>query len=423
MLYFEILNYELAGEQVNKQVFIGNFTKILLFLNAFIIEAVFRQRDFADKSMDAQVIIKTVLWVITFLFCAATYRIWAKKLLRMDNVFLVLLLILIFISCAYSPNEFYSLGATFSLVTIISLMLLASEVLENHEMLRPLIYGCTLVMALSIIVYFVFPDFGRMKDWIGPNQVIGKRLTGIVGAANTVGYISGLCLLALYYYRQYGPIKHPTMYWLFILINLTALLMSNSRTSLMALCAAIGLASFMRPTLGRLVMLSLILCLGSLFMMAISVDAINVDSLLGMFARSGSASEIESGTGRTAIWRVAMELIEQKPLMGWGYSASTYIIPEHAKEVGFTVNQVHNAFLQIALCNGLIGVGVFILLIFSKFYYSLRSGQQLNVAFLVFLLIDGLTEPIAFQGVATTTTLALATVLALNYGNRRQQFQ
>src|SRR5262249_48891402 len=99
---------------MRKSSFIKNTTKLLLFLNAFIIVAIFRQRAYADKSIDPQVVIKTALWVFALTLCAACFRLWGGKLFRIDNVFLLPLLILSFISCTYAPEPIYSFSAAFS---------------------------------------------------------------------------------------------------------------------------------------------------------------------------------------------------------------------------------------------------------------------------------------------------------------------
>lgn len=397
---------------LQRNEFIENCTKLLLFTNAFMVEAIFRQRSYTDKSIDLQIILKLGLWVFTFLFCIFLFRRWGTKFLRIDNIFQVFLLIDIFISCSYAPNPVYSLACAFSLLAVVFLLLLSSSVLTNMEIIRQIIRGCTLVAFISIIVYFVNPDFGRMKEWVDGVHVPGRRLAGITGTANTMGYISALCLLCLYYYRQYSP-KLTKSYWVFIAINLLALLMSNSRTSLVAMLASIGIAGLMRPTIPRIFALFFGICFITAFFSLVDTSA-----LFATISRSGQASEIESGTGRTAIWKEAIELIGERPLFGWGYGAATYVLTQRAAAIGEVVDHAHNAWLQVTLSVGLVGLFFFIVLLIIKLYYSLRSGQQLNLALLVFLLIDGLTEPIAFTGVATTTTLALATVLALNYGNR-----
>jgi exopolysaccharide production protein ExoQ len=390
-------------------------TQFLLFLNTFVVESMFRQRDLGEKSIDLQVILKMGTWAFTLAFCLYFYRLWAAKMLRIDKFFELLLLFVVVLSCFYSPNIPYSLASAFSLVSVFALLFMSSFVLSNRQILWPIILGCTSVVFVSLIVYFAVPEFGRMKIWVDGREAIGSRLTGITGAANVVGYISAFCLLGLYYYRRYLPTRVPLVYWIFVGLNLIALLMSNSRTSLAALIVSVALASLVRMTSARFAAFFAIICLG-----IIAAVTINYDTLFSMLSRSGDASEITSGTGRTAIWSTVLHLIGERPLMGWGYASSIIILPEHSSSIGYTAAHAHNAFLQVLLTTGVFGLFAFLGVFIIKFYYALRARDPLNIAFITFLLIDGITEPIAFYGPATTSTLALATVLSLNYRDKHE---
>lgn len=395
---------------IKKDVFIVKMTQFLLFWNTFAVESVFRQREFADKSIDFQILIKMGTWAFTFAFCLFFFRLWAKKMLRIDKFAEILLLIMIFISCFYAPNIPYSLASAFSLFAIFFLLFLSSFTLTNKQILWPIMLGCTTVATLSIIAYFVVPDFARMKEWVGGAHIIGPRLTGITGAANTIGYISAFCLLALYYFRHYLPKKTPLWFWTFVAINASALLMSNSRTSLIALILSIGMASLIRLNPKILAGFFTIVCLG--IIIALNLD---YEAVFSMLARSGDASEITTGTGRTAIWAETVKLINQRPLAGWGYASAVYVLPAHSSEIGFSITQAHNAFLQILLTTGFIGLFLFISAFAIKMYYAIKAQDSLNIAFIFFLMLVGITEPIAFGGTATTSTLVLATVLSLRY--------
>jgi exopolysaccharide production protein ExoQ len=395
-----------------KKDFIYSTTKWLLFLNVFMAESVFRIRDYAEKSIDFQVVLKLGIWGLSFAFCVFYYRLWAKKLLQIDNIFQVLLLLLIVISCFYAPNTVYSLASAFSLIAVLFMLLMASAVLTKQELLRQIIFGCTLVITASIAVYFIVPDFGQMKEWVNGALVSSGRLSGITGTANACGYISAMALLALYYYRKHLS-RLTLTYWLFVAINLAGLMMSNSRTAMAALVLSILIASIISATPARVAGFFLCACIALL-----ALATIDIETVFQMISRSGDASEIMSGTGRTAIWSAVFDLISQRPLFGWGYAASNTLIPAATADVGFTANHAHNAFLQVALSIGYVGLTLFIAMLLVKVYFSFKSREQLNIAFIFFLLIDGLTEPIAFQGPATTTTLVLATVLALNYRHK-----
>lgn len=394
--------------------FVVTATRWLLFINTFMAESVFRERSYADKSVDLQVVLKLGIWVFTFLFCVYHYRLWVHKLLKIDNVFQILLLGMICVSCLYAPNFIYSAASAFSLVSVLFMLLMAAAVLESAELIRQIIFGCSAVIFISIIVYFAVPDFGQMKEWVGNDLVSSGRLSGITGTANACGYISAMALLALYYYRSYLA-KLDVTYWCLVVINIAGLIMSNSRTAMVAVVIAMFIASLVNPTPLRLTVMCFGIC--AMILAAVSID---FDSLFRLIARSGDAQEITSGTGRTNIWLYALQLINQRPFFGWGYASSNTLIPDGADEIGFIANHTHNALLQIALSIGYVGLFVFLVLIGLKIYYSFRTKVKLNIAFITFLLVDGLSEPIAFQGPATTTTLVLATVLALNYSHKHE---
>ena len=76
-------------------------------------------------------------------------------------------------------------------------------------------------------------------------------------------------------------------------------------------------------------------------------------------------------TGRTKIWKVVLHLIDQRPFQGWGWTS--YWVPWVEPYRGLVVInhvpyfQAHNAFLDVWLQLGLVGLGLFILLIGMTF--------------------------------------------------------
>jgi O-antigen ligase len=72
-------------------------------------------------------------------------------------------------------------------------------------------------------------------------------------------------------------------------------------------------------------------------------------------------------TGRTKIWKIVLHLIDQRPLQGWGWSS--YWVPWVEPYRGLVVinhvpyYQAHNAFLDVWMQLGIVGLGLFILLI------------------------------------------------------------
>lgn len=394
---------------------VAGITKGLLFFNAVIAESILRHREFAEKSIDFQIIVKMGMWAITFAFCAYCFRLWVGKLTRIDKFMEVLLLAIVVVACFYAPNIPYSLASAFSLFSVFFLLFLSSALLKNKEILWPIILGSTLVSAISIVVYFVNPEFGRMIELHGNVLEPGKRLTGITGTANVAGYISAFTCLALYNYRRYIPNRIPLYFYAMVALNFAVLLLSNSRTSLAALLLSIAVAEMVRLTLSRIIVFFSLICFLILFLMVVDIE-----SILVMATRSGDISEITSGTGRSVIWSLVMRLIEERPFFGWGYASTIFVLPAEGASLGFAPAHAHNAVLQVLVSVGIVGFVPFAALFLMKIYYAMKFRDPLNTSFMMFLVVESITECIAFQGPATLTSLVLATVLSLKFNEKNE---
>ncbi len=119
-----------------------------------------------------------------------------------------------------------------------------------------------------------------------------------------------------------------------------------------------------------------------------------------IFGLLGKSPDI---SGRTKIWKLVLGLIDQRPLQGWGWTS--YWIPflkpynGLVKMHGVTYLQAHNAFLDVWLQLGVLGLGLFIGLIVYTFVplwrLAVRHTSPLYLwPILVFvgLIVQNLTE-------------------------------
>ena len=136
------------------------------------------------------------------------------------------------------------------------------------------------------------------------------------------------------------------------LIAFYALMASHSRTALMALIAALGaavVATYVgRGRRGQFVAWSLV---------AVLVFTPLVLPAFGTwFNRDDSESSITSLTGRTDFWPLAVDLIQERPIVGWGINVIGSPAGAAFQEVLPGVGQAHNAYLEAALMSGYPGV-------------------------------------------------------------------
>ncbi len=382
----------------------------LLFINAFTVSSIFRVRAYGSDALDFQILFKLGVWAATLGACLLFIRRWGGYLLRFDNIALSLLIVLMTVSCFYAPSTAYSLGSVFSVIATFSLLFCATSVLSVRAITMSIISALTAVSIISIAMYFTYPEFARMSEWINGSYGPGSRLSGITGTANTMGFLAAFCLILCAHAAHNIPRKYWIILAVFIAVNAVALIMSNSRTSIAGLGLALAVVYFVTtsPTRWAFAFLgAACVLMGTLF--------IDSEALYSSLSRSGDAAEITTGTGRVFIWKTALKLTGDKILSGWGYASSVRILPALSSEIGFMPPHTHNLFLQVAFATGIGGLFLIILSFLTKTYYALRRGDRFQLAGIIFIIITGLTEASSFQGVATASTLALAVILAVNF--------
>jgi O-antigen ligase len=137
-----------------------------------------------------------------------------------------------------------------------------------------------------------------------------------------------------------------------------ATLVTGSRGGLLALLAAsaVILALYIVTPRGRIIAvcvfagLALSVYLGSRMLPSAIVERY-----------SGIGSEVTSGTmsNRTVLWRAALELIANRPFNGYGAGA----YPDAAESLSGVNSVAHNTYLSVAAEQGLIGLGLLLLVI------------------------------------------------------------
>jgi O-antigen ligase len=107
-------------------------------------------------------------------------------------------------------------------------------------------------------------------------------------------------------------------------------------------------------------------------------------------------------TGRTYIWKYAINQIKKQPLLGYGYKAfwptkadeSQYV---YIKEIDNNITHAHDGFINTSAEIGLIGAGIMILMLI-KFLYSNRMigiGEYekcFMVIYFYFFIFNNITE-------------------------------
>jgi O-antigen ligase len=202
--------------------------------------------------------------------------------------------------------------------------------------------------------------------WTQGHLFDGQRIQGIVGNSNLLAYVAmiGLVVFAV----EYAIIGAPR--WISIVslgLALGAVALARSSgidfaLAAVAVSAVVSIAAEGKPKEIR----------HRYYRFAWSAAAATAAVIL-LFRREvfdllGKSPDM---TGRTGIWKLVLALIEDRPLLGWGWIS--HWVPGVKPYEGLVVinnvpyYQAHNAFLDVWLQLGVIGLLIFGLLILFTF--------------------------------------------------------
>jgi O-antigen ligase len=160
------------------------------------------------------------------------------------------------------------------------------------------------------------------------------------------------------------------IFWAIVFFGL--ILLSRSKTTLIVQCFYLGMfiiyvAWARSQVLGYALALLFALILAALGI-ALYADTASLLDLLGKDATL---------TGRTDIWGAVIELVAEKPLLGWGYSAM--FVPGDpttnmmwGRMGGWQVSHAHSSWLEMTLELGLVGLFSILTIVGSALSRGLR---------------------------------------------------
>lgn len=282
------------------------------------------------------------------------------------------------------------------------------------ELLRLLAWTLGIAAVLSLLVALALPSYGisssslTADDWKG--AFVHKNILGREMALGTIVFL----VLALSDYR------YRWVAWSGLMLSLGLLLLSGSMTSLIVLLTVLFVlplyvALRWNRTLSVPFFIAVVLLVGTGALWLFS----DVGALLDRLGKDVTL------TGRTLLWPAVLEMIQERPWLGYGYSAFWLGLEGESATLWFITNQeydhAHNGILDLWLDLGLMGMSVFALtylLAFGRAVVWVRMTKTMEglwpLAFLTFVLLYNLTESalllrnnliwILFVAVALSTT-------------------
>src|SRR5450830_384022 len=278
---------------------------------------------------------------------------------------------------------------------------------RSVQLIGPMLGTLMTLMAFSFVVSLVLPR-------IGVDYELGGAWRGVLSQKNTLGAISGLCVV-LWIKESLGTTFPRSICYFGILFSLFMLVMAKSSTAILVATLGTGIYLLVRRRYlsgefdGRRLTLSLVV-IALLALHIFYVTEGRLPQWSELFAPFGALFNKSTDlTGRTDIWRLVLLEVQRHPVFGIGYGAfwlgegspSQMII----NALHWIPLQAHNGYLDILNELGIVGLvimaGVFVFHIRNliKLTRIDREEAAIHWAMLILILISNLSESEVFRGV------------------------
>jgi exopolysaccharide production protein ExoQ len=373
----------------------------------------------AAASSDVESPLNTIAQFVSMFFIigVATLRPRRIAAVWVKNPFVFIYVLVIFLSALWSLHPDISIKRAISYFLTISIAVYLFTSFEIDDCIRVFVYSFAISAAGSIIFAALVPRYGIM--WAG---TLEGNWRGVfvhkngLGAEMVVGLFTQLYLLAARVWRRGWGI-----FWAAVFYGLVVL--SKSGTAL--ILSSLYIFMFF---LYLLWLQHKVIGFGAAALFVFGLIGIGMGLYVDPEIMLGLMGKDASLTGRTDIWAEVLDLIAQKPILGWGYQAmfnpadpTTIVLWERIG--GWQAPNAHNSFLQLTLELGFVGLISMILFLLTALWRALRccfTGVvplgYFSLVFIVATLIEGLAE--AGMGGAQNPGWILFNLLAFACGQR-----
>lgn len=357
---------------------------------------------FVPESSDLSAVGSTPLFMAAWsVLYGGTILMCMHWLPRFKIVYLISLLPAIYFifSSIWSlqPSKTVLYSVAFLLNMIFVVFLYANYRMESFFVL--FLKSLILMVACSILLSLLGVDSVRYNDVHGRMNFLGyEPVRGLFNHKITAGVYSVLgFVIAVYTLSGMRRISVCLMFAMFIL-------MSGSATALSMLVLSVGIIYFIGVLVRARVSPNIfIVSLVFTVLVSILMAVHYLPYLLDLLGRDPTL------TGRTVLWSWALEVIEDKPFMGWGYlsyngSNVAGIVSDSYREFeNYSVPHFHNSYLQVWVEGGvmLLLPFLFMILIALRNYYSGEyygiNFSVLPLAILMVVLVEGVFVNLMFK--------------------------
>lgn len=342
------------------------------------------------------------LYVMYFLLIFVLFKD-RKKLSfdRIDKILLVFLIIAL-LSTIFSVNPFTSIfGSEYRYEGLIMLFFygLTYYSAKNYMQINKKVVNCILATIVIISVYSILQFYNI--DPIPKDEYHSNILRNSIGTQGNRNFLSSFITLfipgAMGMYLLKGSKKALGV----SIILFSSLLCTLTRSGWVAFLvySVIGLIYIVKKFSKVLLKRSFIL-VGLFVALFLVINITSEGMLLGrseQLKKDIMISDEQSGSGRIFIWKLAIDVTKNHPLLGSGPDTFKNVIQEEFKDKGTEwieehnsiIDKAHNEFLQISATMGIPALIVYIIFLWLSVKDNIKNMWRSDISFLISITVIG----------------------------------
>ena len=173
--------------------------------------------------------------------------------------------------------------------------------------------------------------------------------------------------------------EHRRFYVFTTIAAFGLMLLTRSRTSVLAVLVALGFSALYIMPKRRVLGVALVLGAVALVIGVFGPDVIDSAKHALLFGRQENAADVGTLTGRTELWSELLTYVGARPILGYGFEG--FWGPMHTANVslslGWVVPHAHNGYIEMLLDLGVVGLLLFVVTLLSG---VLHAQRQLRVS-------------------------------------------
>lgn len=303
---------------------------------------------------------------------------------------LFIYLLILLISSSLADSYVYSL---FQVVSLISVIVFGIAVFsrENRReecfeaLLNASFYSYLLVLIAGLLLAKLMPSLAYSIEYSGD-----RRFTGIFYEPATMGGVAAISLGLGLFMR-----KHYTLRILMVVLSVASMGLTLSRTYWIAAFIGTGVVMwFYLPRINKLMISGLVLAVCLLSFAGSFADLSFMSGQVKNIVRLDSVSKM---SGRTEMWKRALESAELRPYLGYGFSVGAeYLNAGHLgsdysgmKSLRRTIRgaTLHSGYVQAILDCGALGFLFYSSSLLTTLWFAVRSDRSKMKPILIYILL------------------------------------